>query len=70
MHSHAADTAIGEIAVQKAPGHCVENLPVWHVDELRMIEGVLSLPSKFQPRSFGDWEHLKIDSEIVGPACV
>jgi hypothetical protein len=42
--SHAADAAIGEIPVQKTPGHYVENVPVWRVKALRLIEAFLTSP--------------------------
>jgi hypothetical protein len=44
VRQHDADAAISEIPVQKTPCPCVENLPVWHVNELRMIEAFLTSP--------------------------
>jgi hypothetical protein len=48
LHPHAADAAVGEIAVQKLTGRRVKDAPGRHVHVLRMIEGVQRFPAKLQ----------------------
>ncbi len=40
LNPHAANAAVGKIAVEKLPGQSIENVPGRNVDVLRMIEGV------------------------------
>jgi hypothetical protein len=62
VRPHAADAAIGKIPAQKTPGHCVENLPVWHVNELRMIEAFLT-----SPRNSRSMRHTRLVRFPVSP---
>src|SRR5437660_10072330 len=59
LHPHAADAAVGEIAVQKAPCRRVDNIPLRYLHELRMIDSVLSLPAKLQSPALADRERFE-----------
>ena len=79
LHPHAADAAVGEIAIQKAGrqpwcgtrgGHAL----FWNLSELRMVQGIQSLPAKLQPLLLSDLEglgkaHVKV-VDATGHQCV
>ena len=59
LHPHAADAAVREIAVQKAPCRRVDDTSLRYLHELRMIESVLSLPAKLQPPVLADGQRFE-----------
>jgi hypothetical protein len=54
LNPHAADAAVGEIAVQKFTLRRVKDVPGRHVHVLRMIEGVQCFPAKLQTPVLAD----------------
>src|SRR5215471_13311422 len=51
LYPHGANAAIGEIAIQEAPGRRTIDAHLWNLDKLRMIECVERFPAQFQAPS-------------------
>src|SRR5215831_9047520 len=68
LHPHAPNSTIRVIAVQKTAGRGVNDIPLRHVHELRMVERVLRFPAKLQPLALGERERLEqAQIKIVRP---
>src|SRR5262245_56419510 len=70
LQPYAADSAVGEIAIEKTASPRGDHVPCRGVSELRVIQGVQSLDAKFQPLLFGNLEGLgEAQVEIADAAC-
>src|SRR5262249_53079904 len=49
LHPHAADAAVGEVAIQETAWWCAEHISLRRVHKLRMIEGIQRFPAELQP---------------------
>src|SRR5262249_52296323 len=49
LHPHAANAAVGVVAIHEMPRWRVENISWRRVHELWMIEGIQRFPAEFQP---------------------
>jgi hypothetical protein len=45
LHPHAADAAVGEIAIQEPPRRRAQDIALGNLDESGMVESVQSLPA-------------------------
>src|SRR5262245_43003230 len=68
LNPHAADAAVGVVAVQKTAGHRVDYIPLGHLHELWMIESIQGLPAKLQPPALADRKRLEQGQiEVIRP---
>src|SRR5262245_29563419 len=59
LRPHAADAAVGEVAIEELRWQCPKHIPLWNLSELGMIEGIQRLPLKLQPLPLADGKRLE-----------
>src|SRR5262245_34280596 len=74
LHPHAADAAVGEIAIEETGLWSTDHAPVWDLSELRVVQSIECLPAKLQPLLLCDQEgfrkaHIKV-VDAAGEECV